>query len=188
MLKRLNEILSRPLFGTRVIPKDAAVDPALFQEEEFPVYCPKCDYLLRGLPDGKCPECGQSFQRGVLLVQQYVQNEEEVFLRRTFFGRLFYLYMRMVYVCQVFFVAASLVAALVVFTSHFCGFDSPYISKALWMAVVGLGCSLVMIALCGLVLLVRGFVVGLRGDEKRERVKGAMRVNNPETAKPQRPR
>jgi hypothetical protein len=64
--------LHRPLFGTRVIPRDATVDPTLFPEEEYPVYCPKCGYLLRGLPDGKCPECGTEFARGRLLVRQYV--------------------------------------------------------------------------------------------------------------------
>lgn len=50
----------------------ARVDPALFAEDEFPVYCPKCDYLLRGLPDGRCPECGTDFDKGRLLVEQYV--------------------------------------------------------------------------------------------------------------------
>ena len=88
MLKRLYEILTRPLFGTGVIPKDAAVDPALFPEEEFPVYCPKCDYLLRGLPDGKCPECGRPFQRGQLLVRQYARETSYRLLKRTRLGKL----------------------------------------------------------------------------------------------------
>jgi hypothetical protein len=51
---------------------DATVDPSLFPEDEFPTYCEKCKYLLRGLPDGKCPECGTDFGRGKLLVRQYV--------------------------------------------------------------------------------------------------------------------
>ena len=88
MFKKLKEILTRPLFGTRVIPKDAVVDPALFPEEEFPVYCPKCDYLLRGLPDGPCPECGTRFARGQLLVRQYVHGWGHKSLKRTPLGKL----------------------------------------------------------------------------------------------------
>ena len=56
------------------IPKDASVDPARFDEDEFPVVCPKCGYALRGLADGACPECGVAFERGRLLVQQYVRQ------------------------------------------------------------------------------------------------------------------
>ena len=67
-------VLNKPLFGTRAIPRDAAVDPTLFSEDEYPVHCPKCGYLLRGLPDGRCPECGTPFERGRLLVQQYVRE------------------------------------------------------------------------------------------------------------------
>lgn len=55
-----------------LIPADTRVDPELFPENEFPVVCPKCDYLLRGLPGNTCPECGSSFDRGRLLVEQYV--------------------------------------------------------------------------------------------------------------------
>jgi hypothetical protein len=29
--------------------------------------CPRCDYNLTGLPDGRCPECGRAFQRRELL-------------------------------------------------------------------------------------------------------------------------
>ncbi len=64
-------LLRKPLFGTTVIPRNATVDPALFPEDDYPVYCNKCGYLLRGLPDGKCPECGTSFERGSLLVKAY---------------------------------------------------------------------------------------------------------------------
>lgn len=57
----------------QVIPPEARVNPGEFPEEEYPVYCPDCDYLLRGLPDNHCcPECGRPFERGRLLVEQYV--------------------------------------------------------------------------------------------------------------------
>lgn len=82
-----------PLFGAREIPRDVAVDPAQFSEEEYPVNCPKCGYLLRGLPDGNCPECGKPFERGRLLVLQYVhgwrgevwrQSKPGIWCRRLF--------------------------------------------------------------------------------------------------------
>lgn len=56
------------------IPPETRVDPSPFTEDEFPVYCPKCGYLLRGLPDGRCPECGREFDHGRLLVEQYVRE------------------------------------------------------------------------------------------------------------------
>lgn len=59
-----------------MIPPDARVDPDRFPEEEFPLYCPACDYLLRGLPGNRCPECGQAFDRGRLLVEQYVIQQD----------------------------------------------------------------------------------------------------------------
>jgi hypothetical protein len=73
MLERVRQILYRPVFGTQVVPADARVDPTQFPEEEFPVYCPKCEYLLRGLPDGRCPECGEPFERAELLVLEYAR-------------------------------------------------------------------------------------------------------------------
>jgi len=57
-----------------VVPRDTRVDPSLFSEERFPIFCPKCEYLLRGLPDGRCPECGREFERSRLLVDQYVRE------------------------------------------------------------------------------------------------------------------
>ena len=71
---RISAALGRPLFGTRVIPRDARVDPALFADAEFPIYCRACEYNLRGLPDGPCPECGTPFERGRELVASYVTN------------------------------------------------------------------------------------------------------------------
>ncbi len=69
---RLARWLNRPLFGPRVIPARARANPELLPEEEFPVHCPGCGYLLRGLPGAICPECGTPFDRGRLLVEQYV--------------------------------------------------------------------------------------------------------------------
>ena len=79
--------LNKPLFGTKVIPPDARVDPARFPEDEFPLYCPKCDYLLRGLAEDRCPECGKSFDRGRLLVVNYVQDPFRRTWRHTRIGR-----------------------------------------------------------------------------------------------------
>lgn len=80
----LRQILNRPLFGTKVIPADARVDPSLFSEEEFPVHCAKCEYLLRGLPGAICPECGTPFDRGRLLVQEYVDLKRKGYFYRRY--------------------------------------------------------------------------------------------------------
>jgi hypothetical protein len=85
---RLSGSLNRPLFGTRIIPADAQVDVKRLPEDEFPVYCPKCEYLLRGLPDGRCPECGSPFERGELLLRQYVREGGVRFFERTRLGRI----------------------------------------------------------------------------------------------------
>jgi len=69
-------VLKRPMFGTRVVPPDATVPAADFPEDEYPVYCPKCDYSLRGLSTDRCPECGEPFDRGRLLVVQYVRERD----------------------------------------------------------------------------------------------------------------
>jgi hypothetical protein len=70
-MRNLFREFDRPLFGTVVIPGDARVDPEHFPEEDFPVHCPRCEYLLRGLAEERCPECGEPFDRGRLLVLQY---------------------------------------------------------------------------------------------------------------------
>lgn len=53
----------------------SSVDPALFPEADYPVHCSKCQYLLTGLLDGPCPECGQPFERGKLIASQYAGEE-----------------------------------------------------------------------------------------------------------------
>jgi len=91
MVRRLviavGRFLTRPVFGTRVTPSDARVDASRLPEDEFPLYCPKCDYLLRGLADGPCPECGTPFERSRLLVRQYVHEFETRHWRATPLGR-----------------------------------------------------------------------------------------------------
>jgi hypothetical protein len=67
----LHRVLQTPLFGTTVVHPSARVDGSQFPEDEFPVRCPKCAYELRGLPEPRCPECGEPFDRGRLLVVQY---------------------------------------------------------------------------------------------------------------------
>ncbi|HUU85965.1 MAG TPA: hypothetical protein VM243_20915 [Phycisphaerae bacterium] len=83
----IRRLLNRPLFGTVVVPRGAVVDAGLFPEDEFPVHCTKCRYLLRGLPDGRCPECGTAFQRGRLLVREYVLKHDEPSFRSSPAGK-----------------------------------------------------------------------------------------------------
>ena len=75
MLRSLWRVLNTPI-GRRVrrIPRGTQVDPALFPEDEYPVQCLNCGYDLRGLPDGRCPECGTEFVRGHLLVELYARR------------------------------------------------------------------------------------------------------------------
>jgi len=73
---RLWRVLKRPLWKTVTIPDGARVDPDRFSEDEFPVRCLTCGYLLRGLLAGRCPECGEEFERGHLLVEQYVRGRQ----------------------------------------------------------------------------------------------------------------
>lgn len=75
--QRIAKLLRKPLFGTTVVPRDARVDPAEFPENEFPVNCAKCGYLMDGLPDGRCPECGVEFDRGRRLVAQYARGDAD---------------------------------------------------------------------------------------------------------------
>ncbi len=61
---------------------DFRVDPAFFPEDEFPIFCLKCKYELRGLPDGRCPECGEPLDRSRQLVECCVLRYGHGFGRR----------------------------------------------------------------------------------------------------------
>ena len=102
---RLWRFLHKPLLGTRVIPPDARADCSKLSEEEFPVFCTKCDYQLRGLPDGNCPECGKPFERARLLVEQYVRTWGGSIWRRTIWRRT--MSGRIAYWCFVVFVVCG---------------------------------------------------------------------------------
>jgi len=100
--------LLRGLFRYRmvageVIPPDARVDPEHFPEKDFPLYCPVCEYLLRGLPSERCPECGTPFDRGSLLVQQYVIEHGKRRWKRTgkYATRLFIIGCLLIFVPQI---------------------------------------------------------------------------------------
>ena len=102
---RVSSFFNKPLFGMIVVSKDAAVDPALFPEDAYPIYCSKCHYNLRGLPDGRCPECGTDFTRGQLLVRTYVRHWSGALWRESnaykWFWRLHHTAFLMLAVCWI---------------------------------------------------------------------------------------
>lgn len=75
-LSGLRKLFKYNVAHGEVLPPDARVDPAGFPEDEFPIYCPECDYSLRSLPQQRCPECGRAFDRSRLLVEQYVTQRK----------------------------------------------------------------------------------------------------------------
>jgi hypothetical protein len=70
--KNLRRLVQHRWYKDAIIPPETRVDPSGFPEEEFPVYCPRCSYLLTGLAGSCCPECGREFDRGRLLVERYL--------------------------------------------------------------------------------------------------------------------
>ncbi len=101
VLRSLRSFLNRPVFGTRVIPKHARVDPERFSEREFPVWCPACGYALRGLAGGRCPECGREFERGRLLVEIYVLRRWDPASNRSWIGKVWRRTLSLMFVCHV---------------------------------------------------------------------------------------
>lgn len=57
-----------------VFPLDARVDPANFPESDYPIHCVQCDYLLTGLSEERCPECGTPFERGRRIVDEHYRG------------------------------------------------------------------------------------------------------------------
>jgi hypothetical protein len=74
MFHALRGWLSRWAVRMGALPQGVHVDPEAFPEETYPVHCLQCGYALRGLPDGRCPECGEAFERGHLLVELYARG------------------------------------------------------------------------------------------------------------------
>jgi hypothetical protein len=72
-VRRVARLFERPLFGTqsRYVER---VDPDAYPEEEFPIWCLECSYPLTRLPESRCPECGEAFDRGEVLVTTYTGN------------------------------------------------------------------------------------------------------------------
>lgn len=79
----LSKLFGYHMVQGEIIPPDARVDPAHFPENEYPLFCPTCDYMLRGLPTERCPECGHTFDRGRLLVEQYVLEQGKRLWKQT---------------------------------------------------------------------------------------------------------
>ncbi len=88
MWSRLFRFLRADLERSRILASarspTARVDPSAFSEDEFPVVCPKCDYNLRGIECGVCPECGDQFDRGHLIVVQYLSEARIRYLRKQY--------------------------------------------------------------------------------------------------------
>lgn len=84
----MRRILVHPFVGG-MLPRKGRVNPDLFPENDYPTWCLKCGYLLRGLKENRCPECGQEFDRGHLLVKEYVVEWHKWVFRPSRAGRLF---------------------------------------------------------------------------------------------------
>jgi hypothetical protein len=73
-MRLLRRVLRGLVWLFNWIPRGTRVDPALFSDAEYPVWCMRCGYWLSGLPEPRCPECGEAFDRGVLLVEEYARG------------------------------------------------------------------------------------------------------------------
>ncbi len=174
LTRRIGAALSRPIFGTKVIPHDARVDPSQFPEEEFSIYCRKCDYNLRGLPDGPCPECGTPFDRGRELVVSYVLNPLGRWWR-TAHGRWLIRFTVLGMIAMGLELGSSLPYWLILWRSDQTGAPPPSygsnIAAGLRYVGYGLEVTAFLAVLCCLFLAYRGFK---RIADKRRRVIAAI--------------
>lgn len=81
--KALRRLLGYGMAYGDVIPPDARVDPNAFPERDFPLNCPDCGCHLSVSPQDRCPECGFEYERGRLLVRQYVIEGGQRLSKRT---------------------------------------------------------------------------------------------------------
>lgn len=171
-------LLRRPLFGTIVIPKDARVDPAQFPEDQFPVHCVKCGYWLRGLPDGRCPECGEPFERGRLLVRQYVHGRIARRRKRALVYRVRHYCAIAFWGCYLIPVG-TMVAALL--ASELVPPNSPGMTVRMIRAVLDRNMStfflmMAVVAILGVAHIVLTTLICLRGRHHRAAVLSAIRA------------
>lgn len=91
MIKHLSQA-ARALFSQvqflGIAPGELRVDPACFPEQEFPTVCLRCAYRIVGPVSGRCPECGQEFERGRLLVELYVRECGVPFWKHSAWGTI----------------------------------------------------------------------------------------------------
>lgn len=92
MLRLVRRVLATLIPKLGGIPRGTQVDPSHLPEDEFPIQCLRCGYGLRGLPDGHCPECGERFSRGHLLVELYVRCRRPRTDKRARISRLLTIY------------------------------------------------------------------------------------------------
>jgi hypothetical protein len=90
-MRRIGERILAWLRGP-IVPRRRVVtlpefDPYWVDDARFPVYCPLCHYVLRGLPVGRCPECARWFVRDRLRFKQYIRDWNRIEWLRTPLGR-----------------------------------------------------------------------------------------------------
>lgn len=152
--------------------RDATVDPSAFPEAEFPVRCLGCSYLLTGLPDGWCPECGREFARGRLLVEQYAG---ESLPRR---GGRYGLVRRWLNVSFAVVIGGQVLALLMIGLFSFVASDVRLMSLADWPSVLGRAMYAILVAQLAVVAVDLGLCIALArllpSRDKRDAVRAAL--------------